>query len=453
MAVEMLRQTTGVVAQERPEFASLPEILPQRELLDRYSLSTWRSIERLTIPETGLIADNINEHEEITMYTSPTNIGLSLMGVVVARERGIISGQEAKYRLIHTLKTLGKMEKCHGFLCNWYDPETGGVLSRWPANGNLLNPFVSSVDNGWLAAGLMVVREAESDCAETANKLLNDMDFSFFYNQNLGLLHGVYRPTSETFEAWCYAILNTEARMASYIGIAQKQLPAEHYFRLFRTFLPGHKQKQIPRGHFERYLGVEVYEGNYVDKDGVSVVPSWGGSMFEALMPTLLVPEEEWGPTSWGINHQRYVQAQVNHGASCHDGWFGYSPCCDPEGGYREFGLWSLGSFCDGYPCGSKYNPICNERVITPHALFLAAKYAPNESLWVLTDLERAYPEIYSSNGFFDAINTSGRVAKTQLALDQLLSFLSGGNELRAFFAPQVEAELRPLMEMEAFNL
>jgi hypothetical protein len=57
-----------------------------------------------------------------------------------------------------------------------------------------------------------------------------------------------------------------------------------------------------PEGEFHTYLGVDVYEGHYTYR-GMNIVPSWGGSMFEALMVTLLVPEEEWGPQNWGINH------------------------------------------------------------------------------------------------------------------------------------------------------
>ena len=41
----------------------------------------------------------------------------------------------------------------------------------------------------------------------------------------------------------------------------------------------------------------------------MNIVPTWGGSMFEALMVPLLVPEEQWARHSWGINHPLYVGA------------------------------------------------------------------------------------------------------------------------------------------------
>ena len=57
------------------------------------------------------------------------------------------------------------------------------------------------------------------------------------------------------------------------------------------------------------------------------VTPSWGGSMFEALMPSLFVPEETWAPGSWGANHPLVVAAQIHHGLrEAGYGYWGFSP-------------------------------------------------------------------------------------------------------------------------------
>ena len=56
-------------------------------------------------------------------------------------------------------------------------------------------------------------------------------------------------------------------------------------------------------------------EANYGKTNrGFHVVPSWGGDMFEALMPDLFVPESAWGPRSWRVNHPLTVRAQIEHG-------------------------------------------------------------------------------------------------------------------------------------------
>jgi hypothetical protein len=82
---------------------------------------------------------------------------------------------------------------------------------------------------------------------------------------------------------------------------------------------------------------VDVFEGAY-PYAGMLVTPSWGGSMFEALMPALFVPEERLAPQSWGINHPATVRAQIYHGLSeAQYGYWGFSPSNTPEGGYAAY--------------------------------------------------------------------------------------------------------------------
>ncbi len=47
-----------------------------------------------------------------------------------------------------------------GMFFNWYDPATGATLHTWPEDGSHVEPFVSSVDSGWLGAALLVVKNA-----------------------------------------------------------------------------------------------------------------------------------------------------------------------------------------------------------------------------------------------------------------------------------------------------
>ena len=87
----------------------------------------------------------------------------------------------------------------------------------------------------------------------------------------------------------------------------------------------------------------------------MNVVPTWGGSMFEALMVPLFVPEEKWGPQSWGVNHPLYVRGQIEHGLDdAKYGYWGFSPSNNPAGGYREYGVDALGMDA-GSPDGGGY--------------------------------------------------------------------------------------------------
>ena len=127
----------------------------------------------------------------------------------------------------------------------------------------------------------------------------------------------------------------------------------------------------------------------------MQIVPTWGGSMFEALMVPLFVPEETWGPRSWGVNHPLYVRGQIEHGMQEADyGYWGFSPSNNPAGGYREYGVDQLGMDGPGYTTdqertavdqpyegcpgreGSPAPTSYGDGVVTPHASFLALRYA-----------------------------------------------------------------------------
>ena len=112
----------------------------------------------------------------------------------------------------------------------------------------------------------------------------------------------------------------------------------------------------MPAGEIRTYLGIPVFEGHYTYR-GMRIVPSWGGSMFEDLMVTLFVPEELWAPRSWGVNHPLYVRAQIEFGLEeAGYGYWGFSPACNPEGGYRTYGVDALGSDPLGYTSNNEKN-------------------------------------------------------------------------------------------------
>ncbi len=141
--------------------------------------------------------------------------------------------------------------------------------------------------------------------------------------------------------------------MASYLGIASGQIPRKHYFGTWRTF-PGDNcdwswSEQKAVGGYRTYLGVQVFEGAY-RYNGQRLIPTWGGSMFEALMVPLFVPEEKWGKRSWALTHPTYVRSQIHHGMDeAEYGYWGFSPSNNPAGGYREYGVDPIGMEPNGY--------------------------------------------------------------------------------------------------------
>ncbi len=107
-------------------------------------------------------------------------------------------------------------------------------------------------------------------------------------------------------------------------------------------------------------------------------------------MVTLFVPEDVWAPQSWGINHSLYVRAQIAHGLEeVGYGYWGFSPAASPRGGYEVYGVKALGTYSLGYffyeigpPVPTPLMPHSTQSthgVVTPHASFLALRYAPHD--------------------------------------------------------------------------
>jgi hypothetical protein len=342
-----------------------------------------------------------------------------------------------------------------------------------------MTPILSSVDNGWLAAALHVVANSVPEVAARAEALFASIHFGFYYRPDVNRI--AFHVAPDTGESpCCYDTIVSESRIASYIGIATGEIPAREYFGAWRTFpdtCDWSWQETKPIGVTRTYLGVDVFEGAY-PYDGMQIVPGWGGSMFEALMPALFVPEERWGPKSWALNHPLTVAAQIHHGlAEAGYGYWGFSPSNIPEGGYSVYGVDALGMNPEGYPsnedntfvdygfagCGRDPRPdplpsAYTHGVVTPHASFLALRWAPNAVLANLENLEQDFA-IYDQWGFRDSVNVqTGAVSDSYLSLDQGIILAAIGNALnhdmlrRAFADQQVRLALQPVISIEAFN-
>ncbi|MBC7984082.1 MAG: glycosyl transferase, partial [Candidatus Obscuribacterales bacterium] len=100
--------------------------------------------------------------------------------------------------------------------------------------------------------------------AEQARTFSDDMDFKFLVEPSRKLLAIGYRVAEGVRDENCYDLLASEARLASFVAIAKGDVPVKHWFRLGRSLTP------VLRG---------------------SALVSWSGSMFEYLMPTLVMRE------------------------------------------------------------------------------------------------------------------------------------------------------------------
>ena len=439
-----------------------PERLTPREqvVLHGIAAATWRFYAADVDPATHLPLDNLGPGGVRGAYTSAANIGVYLWAIVSARDLGLISDPQATRLATATLTEVAGLKRYDGFLYQWYDTSTGDVLLN-PGQGDCTETtpsqdncwFVSAVDNGWYASGLMVVRQALPGARALAASLLAPMDFSIFYdnrpqtdcntnaslpgNQPTGQQYGGYY-VDQGPAGYHNGALYSDPRISIYIGMGRHQMPGDVWWRTWRTLPPQRCptdpdfswQGQWPTpGRWETYADpqtgrpFEVWEGHYI-YPGTSIrfVPTFAGGMFEGLMANLVVPETAWGPHSFGLDDRLWAEVQQRYDTDVlHDPVWGMSPSstADDSGNYGGFGVEGL-----ALPKGdglAQCTTCATETTVSPHASAIALPVLPAQAYANLQTLRARYPGVYSVNGgFYDAVNPqTGQVGHRRLVLDQ----------------------------------
>ncbi|MDP2760230.1 MAG: glucoamylase family protein [Sideroxyarcus sp.] len=200
-------------------------------------------------------------------------------------------------------------------------------------------------------------------------RALAAMDFEFLYDAACGLLAIGYDVGERRRDPTCYDLLASEARLASFLLIAQGQVPQKHWFSLGRL--------------------LTSHGGN------VSLI-SWSGSMFEYLMPQLIMPS--YPNTLLEQTCKAAVSRQIEYGRQRAVPW-GISESCYNATDmhqvyqYRAFGVPGLG-FKRG---------LGDDLVIAPYASALALTVMPREACRNLQTLaEHGFLGAY---GFYEAID------------------------------------------------
>ncbi|PYE48096.1 DUF3131 domain-containing protein [Paenibacillus barcinonensis] len=403
---------------------------------------TYTYFEEFTDPRTGLTYDEVRMKDngmEEAKRTSPTNIAMYMMSTVSAEQMGMLSKKEAVSRLQTTLNTLEKMDKWNGLFYNWYNTDDGSVKKDW-------GQFISQVDNGWMSAGLIVVGQAYKELNVQTSTLVKQMNYTTLYDSEVGQFRGGYDVAKGALTEHHYGSFYTEPRVGSYIAIGKGDVPLEHWWKMYRTMpLEWDWQSQIPQGQTVNYDGVDVFEGSYEYK-GKRFVPSWGGSMFEGLMPGLVIKEKDLGAQALGLNNKRHVELQIEYAKEKGYPAWGFSPSATPTG-YSEFAATPLG--ISGYKDGA---------TVTAHATFLALDYAPEEARKNIKTLNKL--NMMGKYGLYDSINLETKeIAKAYLALDQGMIMVSIANYLEHgvirdyFHSDPIGQKPEALLQKEVFSI
>ena len=265
----------------------------------RYARLHWEFFDTFVGASTNWLApDNFQDdpEPETAMRVSPTNIGLQLLSTVSACDLGFISTEDMAERLERALRSLERMRRFRGHFYNWYDLHDLRVLE--PA-------YISTVDSGNLCGHLIAVRRACLEMAgdaelsarlhaiaDRAYDFAMDMDFRFLFDRSRKLFSIGYQQSTHSLDASYYDLLASEARLASFLAIAKDDVPVEHWFHLGRSLTRA---------------------------SGETSLVSWSGSMFEYLMPALVMRSFPF--TVLGDTYESTVRRQIAYGAERHVPW------------------------------------------------------------------------------------------------------------------------------------
>ena len=228
---------------------------------------------------------------------------------------------------------------------------------------------------------------------------LADMKYDFLFDKARHLLAIGYNVAERRLDSSYYDLLASEARLCSFVAIAQGQLPQESWFALGRLLTTA---------------------------GGEPILLSWSGSMFEYLMPLLVMPT--YIDTLLDKTYQAAVERQIAYGRSQGAPWgmseSGYNAVdAHLSYQYRAFGVPGLGL----------KRGLADDYVIAPYASALALMVAPEEAC---LNLQRLAAEgLEGEYGLYEAIDyTPSRLPRGKLSVvvrsfmahHQGMSLLSG---------------------------
>ena len=479
---------TWWVSRPRPQRRGDALSRADRNYLGRIARDTWRLFERsVVVGDHDLPPDNLQTtpHDMVAHRTSPTNIGLYLLGTMCARQFGWIGRGETIARLEATLAALATLPRHRGHFLNWYDTERAEAL---------LPHYVSTVDSGNLCMQLLAVAQACIELAEaprddaalrrciaesaaqlaelgaandkpiapgafaalldaddpfaamaadadsfrarldiaaaelaswlppldadapptpahrfgwalddrlatlrsalrdiapgdattataddaaarlravaaTCQRLAREPDFEFLFHRKRRLFHIGFRVAEHQLDAGFYDLLASEARATSLWAIAKGDVPAAHWAALGRPFFAVGK---------------------------LAGLRSWSGSMFEYLMPTLVLDEPH-----GSVLHSAAQAAVIEQVAFAHRH---HVPWGISESAYAGSDHTLAYQYApQGVPDLALRRTPTDELVIAPYSTALAAQVAPHRATSNLRRLELARAR--GRYGFIEALD------------------------------------------------
>ena len=392
------------ISQEEKEAKAL-------EKLEKKDIEYYKEVAKKT---WQFFADNINEgnnflppdnyqedrKEKVAKRTSPTNIGLGLLAVCSSYDLGFIDLSQAIEIIEKMLITIQKLQKWNGHLYNWYNT----------VNLEPLTPrYISTVDSGNFIGYLYTLKqfllETENDkkeeLTEVIDKIIENTDFSVLYDYKKRLFSIGFNIEENKLTDSYYDLLASEARQASLIAIAKRDVPAKHWNALSRTLTT-----------LNRYKGLISWSGTAFEYLMPNVnIENYKGSLLDESCRFMLMSQKQYAKElgiPWGISEAAFNLRDLNNNYQ-----------------YKAFGIPWLGL----------KRGLEEDMVVSSYGVFLSTLYDPKGVMDNLKILEKQ--EMYGEYGFYESIDyTISRLkygktyepVKTYMAHHQGLILLSINN-------------------------
>lgn len=384
---------------------------------------TWKYFEdNMNEYNNFLPPDNYQESrkQKVANRTSPTNIGLGLLAVVSSYDLGYIDEAQCIDLIEKMLFTIEKLPKWCGHLYNWYNTVTLEPL---------MPRYISTVDSGNFVGYLYTLKtflvnfskkEKTEILIPIVDRLINNTNFLRLYDYKKRIFSIGFNIEENKLTDSYYDLLASEARQASLVAIAKRDVPSKHWTALSRTLTT-----------LNGYKGLISWSGTAFEYLMPSInIKSYEGSLLDESCRFLIMSQKEYARKlgiPWGISEAAFSLKDLNNNYQ-----------------YKAFGIPWLGL----------KRGLDEDAVISSYSVFLSLIYDLNSSIQNIRRLE--FNGMLGKYGFYESVDyTSSRlktnqtkeIVETYMAHHQGLILLSINNIInnkilinRFYKNPEIEA-------------
>ena len=395
---------------------------------------TWLFFKDYINEKTNFLPpDNYQEdrNPKVVMRTSSTNIGLAMLSIISSYDLEFENLEDTINLLEKTINTVYGLQKWNGHLYNWYNLD----------NLDPLTPrFVSSVDSGNFVGYLYVVYQFLENVIQTVDspltlidkinsmkiqvkELIQNTDFTKLFDYKNNLFSVGFDVEENKLVDSYYDLIASEARQASLVAIAKKDIDVKNWYNLSRTLTV-----------LNKYKGLISWSGTSFEYLMPNInIPKYPGSLLDESCKFMIMSQKEYTKKlgiPWGISESAFNLKDLNNNYQ-----------------YKAFGIPWLGL----------KRGLADEMVVSSYGSILAITEEPKAVLENIKKLEKQ--GMYDKYGFYEAIDyTPNRVGKnnkyenvkTYMAHHQALILLSINN---LFNKNILQKRFMKNPEMQAVNI